>query len=335
MAWWNNVASLAPVAAWDALHVSEGQLQDQVGSNAITVQGGVATPFPYYGLFGEDRPWPLATPLSLSGDGVLMGFVMHVSPALMFYKDLGDSSSYFLNQESNGAIYQYAQGSGGQVGIGPAWGVPKFMALVFSPTAARAYINDDWAGEAFDRAWVADTLGGVGYLADGNGYNIGSNERFFAAGWWSGTASLADLRALEAACRAELKGPPVGIHSAALSRLHSPSSDQWNQPGNHPHQYRGLVSTRRNIHFGGNGQITGTVKEKGQPDQPLIRQVLLLSENTHTLVASTWSQADGTYRFERIDPRQRYTVISTDHQQLYRAVIADKLTPLIVQDQMP
>ena len=79
--------------------------------------------------------------------------------------------------------------------------------------------------------------------------------------------------------------------------------------------------------FGGNGQITGTVKEKGQPDQPLVRQVLLYSENTHALVASTWSQADGTYRFERIDPQQRYTVISTDYRQMYRAVIADNLRP--------
>ena len=74
-------------------------------------------------------------------------------------------------------------------------------------------------------------------------------------------------------------------------------------------------------------QITGTVKEKGQPDQPLVRQVLLYSENTHVLVASTWSQADGTYRFERIDPQQCYTVISTDYRQLYRAVIADNLRP--------
>lgn len=112
-----------------------------------------------------------------------------------------------------------------------------------------------------------------------------------------------------------------------LQRLNSPNSEQWNLPGSHPRQYRDVVSGRRNIHFGGNGQITGTVKEKGQPDQPLVRQVLLYSENTHTLVASTWSEADGTYRFERIDREQRYTVISTDYQQMYRAVIADNLQP--------
>jgi len=263
----------------------------------------------------------------LSGDFVLAGFVMHASRGLVFYKTLGDSNSYFLDQESNGAIYQYANGSGGQVGSGPAWGTLKFMALVVSPASARVYINNDWAGAAFARSWVADSVGGIGYYADGNEYNIGGSERFFAAGLWSGIASLADLRALEAACRAALAGPPVGVHAVAFSRLHSPNSVQWNVPGSHPRQYRGVASHRRNIHFGGNGQITGTVKEKGQPDQPLVRQVLLYNENTHTLVASTWSQADGTYRFERIDPQQRYTVISTDYRQMYRAVIADNLRP--------
>ena len=74
------------------------------------------------------------------------------------------------------------------------------------------------------------------------------------------------------------------------------------QPGTHPRRYRDVASARRNIHFGGAGLINGTVKEKGQPDQPLVRQVLLYSENTHTLVAEAWSDAAGNYRFEWLDP---------------------------------
>lgn len=120
------------------------------------------------------------------------------------------------------------------------------------------------------------------------------------------------------------------VFVAPLQRLHSPSSALTSQPGCHPRQHRDLTSGRRNIHFGGNGQISGTVKEKGQTDQPLVREVLLFGEHTHTLVASTWSQSDGTYRFEHIDPQQRYTVISTDHRQMYRAVIADRLRPEVM-----
>ena len=121
--------------------------------------------------------------------------------------------------------------------------------------------------------------------------------------------------------------PPPGARFVPLSHWHSPNTELWSQPGSHPRRFRGMASARRNIHFGGNGQITGTVKEKGQPDQPLVRQVLLYSENTHQLVADVWSDAEGNYRFERLDPAQRYTVVASDYQNLYRAVIADNLKP--------
>lgn len=117
------------------------------------------------------------------------------------------------------------------------------------------------------------------------------------------------------------------VYVAPLARLHSPCSPQWDQPGGYPGQCRELSGGRRNIHFGGNGQFTGTVKEKGQPDQPLVRQVLLYSEKTRLLVGETWSDADGAYRFDLIDLSQRYTVVSYDHKQMYRAVIADNLIP--------
>ena len=68
-------------------------------------------------------------------------------------------------------------------------------------------------------------------------------------------------------------------------------------------------------------------EEKGQPDQPLVRRVQLVSENARVLVAETWSDATGAYRFELIDPSQRYTVVSYDYKQMYRAVIADNLRP--------
>lgn len=327
MAWWDSVATLTPVAAWDALHFEGGQLRDQVGSNAITVQGEYAGSYPLHGLHGQDKPWPLVTPITLPAEYVLAGFVLHASRGLVYYKALGDSSSYFLDQESDGGIYQYANGAGGQVGTGPAFGTPKFMALVVNAAGARVYVNSEWAGAPFTRAWVPNVVGGLGYYADGNEYNVGSGERFYAAGLWTGSPTLDDLRALEAACRAALAGPPVGVHVAPVDRLQSPNALQWNRPGLCDMRLRPIRRHRRDIHFGGNGVIAGTVKEKGSPDQPLMRQVLLISENARTLVADTWSDANGNYRFERIDPAQRYTVVSYDHLHLYRAVVADNLRP--------
>lgn len=120
----------------------------------------------------------------------------------------------------------------------------------------------------------------------------------------------------------------IGVNAQVdLSRLNSPSSDRWDRGGGYDRQLRTIPGARKNIHFGGHGVIAGTVKEKGQPDQPRVARVQLLSENANALVAETWSDAAGNYRFEFIDPAQRYTVVSYDYKHLYRAVIADNLKP--------
>ena len=120
----------------------------------------------------------------------------------------------------------------------------------------------------------------------------------------------------------------IGVTAHAdLIRRNSPSSDLWNRGGGYDWRLQPIACARRNIHFGGHGRIVGTVKEKGIPDRPLARRVLLVSENANTLAAETWSNASGDYQFDYLDRDQRYTVISYDHKQLYRAVIADNLRP--------
>lgn len=117
-----------------------------------------------------------------------------------------------------------------------------------------------------------------------------------------------------------------------LMRWASPASNHWNREGGYDAHLQSFPSARQSIYFGGPGVIAGTVKEKGPPAQPLVRRVLLYSENTRVLVAETWSDDRGNYRFELLDTTQRYTVVSYDHQQMYRAVIADNLRSLPPQD---
>jgi hypothetical protein len=112
-----------------------------------------------------------------------------------------------------------------------------------------------------------------------------------------------------------------------LSRRTSPASEIWDRPGGYDRCLRALPRRRSNIHFGGHGAIVGTVNEKGLPNQPLVRKVQLISENANLLVAETWSDAEGNYRFDFLDQTQRYTVVSYDYKHLYRAVIADNLQP--------
>lgn len=86
---------------------------------------------------------------------------------------------------------------------------------------------------------------------------------------------------------------------------------------------------RRDMLLGGNGIITGTVKEKSTPSNvPLYRRVRLIEQRSGYTLAETWSNATtGAYSFANIDRSLKYTVVSYDHTGLYRAVIADNLTP--------
>jgi hypothetical protein len=122
-----------------------------------------------------------------------------------------------------------------------------------------------------------------------------------------------------------------GARLNALNRFMSPNSELWSRAGGYSVQYRAVPRNWRDIHFGGNGVIAGTVKEKATPlNVALVRRVQLISTHTNLLVAETWSESDGSYRFEQIDARQRYAVVSFDHERHYRAVIADNLSPAVM-----
>jgi len=94
--------------------------------------------------------------------------------------------------------------------------------------------------------------------------------------------------------------------------------------------HRGLrpLAGTRNHYYHGNHRITGTVKEKGpQTDLPVSRRVLLLDERANFVVRETWSDAaTGAYAFDYLNPDIQYLVIAYDHQQQFRAAVADNLT---------
>lgn len=85
----------------------------------------------------------------------------------------------------------------------------------------------------------------------------------------------------------------------------------------------------RDMEFGGNGTVYGTVDRKGTPANiPLRRRVRLLSDTSGAMVRETWSDATtGAFAFSGIDPAQRYTTLVYDHEHNFRAEAADNLTP--------
>ncbi len=79
---------------------------------------------------------------------------------------------------------------------------------------------------------------------------------------------------------------------------------------------------------GGTHQVTGTVAEKALlANTPLARRVMLIDEQSHRVVRETWSDAAGNYTFASVRSGTTYTVLAYDHTTLYRAVIADRVTP--------
>ena len=89
-----------------------------------------------------------------------------------------------------------------------------------------------------------------------------------------------------------------------------------------------VPSTMRimDMHHGGQGSITGTVKDQGTPDTPVVRRVRLHRKSDGMLVRETWSAADGGYTFAKI-AMQLYYVVSHDHTGNFNAVIKDSIMP--------
>lgn len=88
------------------------------------------------------------------------------------------------------------------------------------------------------------------------------------------------------------------------------------------------VSNILDLQYGGAGRITGTVKVDSSPDIPVYRRVWLMNQRDAVVIRETWSdETTGEYEFTNIDETQEYSVISFDHTNNFRAVIADRVTP--------
>lgn len=87
----------------------------------------------------------------------------------------------------------------------------------------------------------------------------------------------------------------------------------------------------RDIFMAGRGAIVATVKEDGEPtDTPVRRKVRLFRDRDGLMVRETWSNATtGAYAFTEIDENETYSVVSYDHNNNFRAVIADRITPTV------
>lgn len=85
----------------------------------------------------------------------------------------------------------------------------------------------------------------------------------------------------------------------------------------------------RDMQYGGDGTITGSVKVAGTPSNvPVSRKVRLIRDVDAICIRETWSDpVTGAYTFADIERSVSYTVLSYDYTESFRAVVADRVVP--------
>jgi len=87
------------------------------------------------------------------------------------------------------------------------------------------------------------------------------------------------------------------------------------------------VAWRRGRFAGGGyiaGEAPGIVTSNGAPAR---RTVEVRHRVTRTVVATTFSAPDGTYRIDGLDPNQEFDVIARDWTNTYNDVIVSRVKP--------
>ena len=74
------------------------------------------------------------------------------------------------------------------------------------------------------------------------------------------------------------------------------------------------------------GQAPGILTVAGTP---AVRRIELYDELTGRLVGVTQSAANGTYRFDNLNPARTYRVIAFDNERIYNSVIRSYITPFV------
>lgn len=81
----------------------------------------------------------------------------------------------------------------------------------------------------------------------------------------------------------------------------------------------------------GIGRISGTTKDKASPNIPVSERVMLFRQSDCQPVRAGVSEpGTGAFSFDYIDETEKYFVVAFDHNLTFRAVIADNLTPDLV-----
>nr|DAU56811.1 MAG TPA: hypothetical protein [Caudoviricetes sp.] len=85
--------------------------------------------------------------------------------------------------------------------------------------------------------------------------------------------------------------------------------------------------------YGGRGYIAGEtegiVTVGGQPAE---RKILLFERRNFKVIRTQWSKADGSYRFDYLNPNKEFLMVALDHKKQYEPVSYDFIKPYVDTD---
>jgi len=337
MSWWTTAAGLTPVAAFDASRIRDTQLFDGVGVNHITATSTLLpNDLQIKSVAGNGNPMALTTPIPMPATGVVAGFWTPKRRNVLLTPAYNDTSGYALHLSDNGQGWYAAKANAyAPYGLYGSIGQTYFVAMVTRGSDSILYVDGNLVGIPVSSSFTMSQIGQIGYGANGNEFNLDADEYFHALGVWTGVATQADVRAIEAAVRLELVGVPLSFHGygADLSLVSTAPIQALDGLGVRNKALLPILG-QHDIYFGGFGQVVGTVKNT--PSAPVRRRVLLIEEATRTVIRETWSEAaTGMYSFSQVAMNNTYTVVSYDHTQNFRAVVADRVVPEPMLEAIP
>jgi hypothetical protein len=99
-----------------------------------------------------------------------------------------------------------------------------------------------------------------------------------------------------------------------------------------PNNTRGRNDFVTGVLGSGVGRIDGVVQVPGTPNQPVKRRVRLYRQEDGYLVREAWSDSStGAFSFDYVDEKQLYYICAFDHTNAFVGLIADNLTPSLLE----
>lgn len=324
MTWYEGTA-LTPLHAWDAVTTVSGSgttLEDRVGALDLVVPNPPTRRLNFFGVAGNQNPLPFISEIALPANYVLSVLMSITSNTVALYAALGDTSRYYIAVENGGAVYQSGPEGYGYYG-NVTLSQPLYMAVIKTPTSTRLYVNGDWLGGVGPAGYADNVVAGIGYLGDGNSYNLGPDDRLHAIGMWAGEPTIEDLVLLEEQCRLAVKSPDPErrLVPDILTPAYTPVGPKKMVMSVAPDILVETYPYRR-----GGVTITGVVKEDGLP---VVAKVRVHEKISGKAVGAVWTGADGVYTFENLEPGFEYYIVVFDSSGMRNALVKDRVIHLI------